>query len=97
MVAPINARSRPIPHETLWYEDGNIVLVTNAHLYRVHKGILVQQSSVFNAMLRMPLPDEGDSKSPTDAWKSNVLPMVNMEGDKDEDVYNLLMAVYDRK
>ncbi|KLO07736.1 hypothetical protein SCHPADRAFT_794142, partial [Schizopora paradoxa] len=84
-----------IPHATLWFEDGNIVLSTNVHFYCVHKGILAKQSSVFNDMFHIPQPVEGQPKSNEDSW--NGLPLVNMIGDRDEDVYNLLMAVYDRK
>lgn len=89
------------PHETLWHEDGNIVLVTDMFLYRVHKSILANQSSVFRDMFQMPTVAAGDTSgaagpSPiSEEW--NGIPTVKMAGDEDEDVYNLLMTLYDRK
>lgn len=79
-----DAPPRPVPHESIWFEDGNIVLSTDVHLYRVHKGIRVKQSSVFNDKFRTPEPEEGHPKSTSESW--NGVPLVNMVGDRDEDV-----------
>ncbi len=43
----------PPPHDELWYEDGNILLATDAHLYRVHKSVLAKQSTVFKDMFEL--------------------------------------------
>lgn len=93
-----DATSKLEPHEMLWHEDGNIVLATDAYLYRVHRGILANQSTVFKDMFQLPDIGEGEAKgvgeSVVENW--NGVPLVKMD-DKDEDVYNFLMALYDRK
>ncbi len=49
-----DATSRIKPHETLWLKDANIVLASDAFLYRVHKGVLAYQSTVFRDMFELP-------------------------------------------
>ncbi|KLO06825.1 hypothetical protein SCHPADRAFT_1002109 [Schizopora paradoxa] len=89
--------SKPQPHETLWHDDGNIVLATDAFLYRVHKGVLAKNSTVFRNMFMLPGDGtEGGTAGLGDGVWDGV-PMVKMAGDDDVDVYNLLMALYDRK
>ncbi len=89
------------PHETLWHEDGNIVVMTDKFFYRVHKSILANQSSVFRDMFQIPTIIAGDAGgaagrlSISEEW--NGIPTVKMAGDEDEDVYNLLMTLYNRK
>ncbi len=95
--------SSPEPHGTLWYEDGNIVLATDAYFYRVHKSILAKQSSVFREMFQVS--DGGDSKGDeeskvtieSNSEKYEGVPLVRMVDDKDVDVYNFLLTLYDRK
>ncbi len=83
------------PHETLWHEDGNVVLATDVFLYRVHKGVLANQSTFFKDMFQLPNIGGGGENGAVDDW--NGVPLVTMVGDKDEDVYNFLMTLYDRK
>ena len=45
----------PVPHEILWFPGGNIVLSTDAYLFKVHKDILSFQSSVFKDMFDFPV------------------------------------------
>ncbi|KLO07730.1 hypothetical protein SCHPADRAFT_881260 [Schizopora paradoxa] len=85
-------------HETLWFEDGNIVLATDVHLYCVHRGVLAKNSTVFKDML--DLANVGSTSKiemsgnvTDDSWEGN--PLVRMIGDSDEDVYHVLMALYD--
>ncbi len=88
----------PKPHDALWIEDGNIVLATDAHLYRVHRGVLARNSSVFKDMLEIPTGGaEGgaDHGTGVDQWEG--LPLVKMVGDSDESVSHLLMTLYDRE
>jgi hypothetical protein len=40
--------------EELWFKDGNIVLRAEDAIFRVHKGILAANSSVFHTMLELP-------------------------------------------
>lgn len=84
--------------ENLWFEDGNIVLATEVHLYSVHRGVLARNSTVFKDMLE--LPNVGNTSNLEvggiavgDSWEGK--PLVKMVGDDDEDVYHLLKALYD--
>ena len=80
----------PKPHEKLWFSDGTIVLATDVHLYRVHKGMLAKYSTVLSDMFEMPT-----GESNTDCWED--VPIVRMVGDKDEEISNLLEALFDRQ
>ncbi|KLO07727.1 hypothetical protein SCHPADRAFT_894416 [Schizopora paradoxa] len=85
-------------HEKLWFEDGNIVLATDVHLYCVHRGILALNSTVFKDMLELPnvgntSKSAEDGITTGDSWEGK--PLVRMVGDRDGDVYHILMAIYD--
>lgn len=97
---PDEVPPKPKPHETLWFEDGSIVLATDVHLYSVHRGVLAKNSTVFKDMLELPnvgiirnAEEEGTVLG--DSWEGK--PLVRMVGDSDEDVYHLLMALYDMR
>ncbi|KLO06824.1 hypothetical protein SCHPADRAFT_945787 [Schizopora paradoxa] len=97
-MSDVNQRlQRPKPHETLWFDDGSIVLATDVHLYRVHKSMLAKYSSVFKDMLEMPIGggEHGNSGGGVDADSWDGLPLVRLVGDSDENVYHLLMMLYD--
>ncbi|KLO06820.1 hypothetical protein SCHPADRAFT_932844 [Schizopora paradoxa] len=89
-------------HDVLWYEDGSIVLATDEHLYCVHKSFLASSSSVFKDMLAMPNAESVMTvgSQGTHMGKDEDIyegkPVVRMFGDSDENVYHLLMALYDR-
>lgn len=40
----------------LWFDDDNLILRAENHLFRVSKGVLAARSSVFRDMLSFPLP-----------------------------------------
>jgi hypothetical protein len=40
--------------EELWFKDGNIVLRADDTVFRLYKGILAANSSVFHTMLELP-------------------------------------------
>ncbi|KLO04229.1 hypothetical protein SCHPADRAFT_808263, partial [Schizopora paradoxa] len=83
--------------EKLWFEDASIVLATDVHLYRVHKGMLANYSSVFKDMLEMPTGEEdNDGGGSVDSNHWDGLPLVRMAGDSDENVSHFLMSLYDR-
>lgn len=92
-------------HDVLWYEDGSIILATDVHLYCVHKSFLASSSTVFKDMLAMPSADSegiavGSSQEMHMGKDEDIYegkPVVRMFGDSDENVYHLLMALYDRK
>ena len=84
--------------DEFWFEDGNIVLATDVHLYCVHRGVLAKNSTVFKDMLELPnVGNTSDLEAGIvengDSWEGR--PLVRMVGDSDEDVYHILMAVYD--
>ncbi|KLO07207.1 hypothetical protein SCHPADRAFT_909695 [Schizopora paradoxa] len=81
------ATTKPQPHEDFWFEDGSIVLATDIHLYRVHKGMLSRFSKVLNDLFELP-PGDADE----DRWEG--VPIVRMAGDSDEEVVMLLKALY---
>ena len=92
-VVPVTATATatgPKPHEKLWFSDGTIVLATDVHMYRVHKGMLAKYSTVRSDMFEMPT-----GESNTDCWEG--VPIVRMVGDKDEEISNLLEALFDRQ
>ncbi len=52
----------PTPQDEVWYADGNIVLATEKHLYRVHKSILAKYSTVFADMFQFEMAGVGDEE-----------------------------------
>ncbi|KAF5321589.1 hypothetical protein D9619_000365 [Psilocybe cf. subviscida] len=48
------------PQKTLqfWFGDGNIILQTQTTQYRIHRGVLSFQSSMFENMFAMPQPEQ---------------------------------------
>ncbi|KLO06826.1 hypothetical protein SCHPADRAFT_1002110 [Schizopora paradoxa] len=74
---------KPTPHDALWFDDGSIVLATDVHLYRIHKG---------------DFPTSGEGRECADdaeAEEWDGVPFVKMVGDSDENVCHLLMMLYD--
>ena len=44
--------------DELWFQDGNLVLATATHKFRVFRGVLEQNSSFFRTMFTLPQPAE---------------------------------------
>jgi hypothetical protein len=44
----------------LWYADGTVILDNGSVQFRVYRGILAANSSVFNDMFSIPQPSGGD-------------------------------------
>ena len=42
----------------LWFQDGNLVLATTTHQFRIFRGILEQNSLFFQTMFTLPQPVE---------------------------------------
>ncbi len=61
-----SSANAPVPFEGLWFPDGNIILATDMYLFKVHRGILSLQSSVFRDMLELPVVD-GEQSNRNDA------------------------------
>ena len=51
-----NLAARIKHHDTLWFDDGNIVLIAENIAFRVHSSILSRRSPVFKDMFAMPQP-----------------------------------------
>ncbi|KAJ7782647.1 hypothetical protein B0H16DRAFT_1446950 [Mycena metata] len=76
----------PITRSEIWYQDGSIVLQAQDTQFRVHFGVLSQQSTFFREMQGLPQPPD----QPT----VEGCPVVEMQDDV-SDVMHLLTAVYD--
>lgn len=50
--------SSPTPAPAWWFDDGNVVLIAEDTLFRVHRGILSHHSDVFRDMFLFPQPEE---------------------------------------
>lgn len=46
------------PAKVWWFDDGNVVLIAEDTLFRVHRGMLAHHSVVFRDMFMIPLPEE---------------------------------------
>ena len=99
---PEDTNSPPEPCEHLWFPDGNVVLATDTLLFKVHKGVLALQSSVFKDMFELsgahgPDYAEGQSGDGITSGVYEGLPLVTLVGDEGEDVVHLLRATYERQ
>ncbi|KLO06813.1 hypothetical protein SCHPADRAFT_932840 [Schizopora paradoxa] len=93
------------PHGEVWYADGNIILATGNHLFRVHKSILAKHSTVFADMFKFDLEGVSEAEGPqaqvdggamdavSDRWEG--IPTVQLAGDTDEDVTTVLRSLYE--
>lgn len=46
----------------LWYDDGNIILQAERVQFKVYKGVLAENSSVFKDMFAFPQPPSTDTQ-----------------------------------
>lgn len=59
--------------DSLWFEDGNIVLEAEGTVFRIYRGTLARHSPVFEAMLSFPQPGSAVEPESMDG-----LPVVHM-------------------
>ncbi|KLO04856.1 hypothetical protein SCHPADRAFT_1003168 [Schizopora paradoxa] len=89
------------PHDVLWFFDGNVVLATDSMLFKVHKGVLSFQSSVFKDLFEFPTIDGSCGEAGAYGGISPELyegvHLVTLAGDKGTDVEHLLRAAYERQ
>ncbi|KAF7314931.1 hypothetical protein MIND_00007000 [Mycena indigotica] len=78
------------PHRVaeLWFDDGNIVLQAGRAQYKVYRGILARQASVFGDMLAFPQPAPGASGDKVDGC-----PLVQLQ-DAEVDITAFLTAIF---
>ncbi|KAF7968201.1 hypothetical protein HWV62_31623 [Athelia sp. TMB] len=74
----------------VWYEDGNVVLQAEGTLFKVHKSILAESSSVFKDMFGIPQPPS------TGADLIEGCPVVHLS-DKADEVKYILQALCQRE
>lgn len=93
----------PVPHDILWFPDGNVVLATDAYIFKVFKGILSMHSSVFRDMFELQTVNDstagrgGDGGIAPELYEGLILPLVTLVGDKGEDIAHLLRSIFDRE
>lgn len=93
-------KKSPTPCESLWFPDGNVVLATDTLLFKVHKGVLSLQSSVFKDMFELATVDDSNPGQVSGGILPEVyesLPLVTLAGDEGKDVAHLLRAAYERR
>ncbi len=74
--------------ETLWFDDGNVVLETEGVIFRTYTGILSRNSSIFQDMFALP--------QPPGAEVLEGLPIVHLT-DSAMDLINFLKATHDAR
>ena len=75
-----------IRHESLWFDDGSVVLSVERTLFRVHHSVLCVQSEIFADMFRIPQPSD---EATIEGCAVIRLP------DKAADFVDLLKAIYE--
>ncbi|KAI0062163.1 hypothetical protein BV25DRAFT_1804764 [Artomyces pyxidatus] len=76
-----------LPHADLWYEDGNIILATDATLFKVHRSIISRQSGVLKTITLL-------SEQATQSVEG--CPIARLPEDSD-DVAQMLYGIYDNR
>jgi len=79
----------PTRVNSLWFDDGNIILVAEGFKFRVHKSMLAKSSPVFRDLFTVPQPTGPPCED------DDSLPVVNMP-DNGLHLLYLLKAIYDR-
>ena len=57
MSEQLDLDTEPLQANGLWFEDGNIVLQAQNSVYKVYRGILIRESTLFESMFSLPQPD----------------------------------------
>ena len=54
--------SPPQRSDEIWFDDGNVVVQAEQMVFKVYKGILCRESTLFEGMLALPIPfgDQSD-------------------------------------
>ena len=79
------------PHEEIWFEDGNVLLIAESTSFRVHKSILARHSEFFHDMFKLPQPSQIAGSFNTDGMQC---PTVDTS-ESAEDLAHFLSIIYD--
>ena len=74
------------PDERYYFSDGNIVILAETTLFRVHRSVLAMYSEVFKDMFTLPQPATGT--------KIDGFPLVRLPDTKDQ-VGGMLETIYE--
>ena len=74
-----------VRHDSLSYEDGNIIIVAENTMFQVHRSVLARKSALFKDLLSLPQPDTEE--------KIDNLPVVRLL-DSSIDVALLIDSIY---
>ena len=72
----------------MWFQDGNVVLVAQKTAFRVYKGLLAQQSSIFSDLFLLPPPRDGET--------IEGIPVVRLD-DRAEELRHILLIIFCNK
>lgn len=72
--------------DSLWFEDGNVVIMAGYSLFRVFRGLLASRSSVFKEIFSTPRPP-----TPDDMYDGCLLVRLP---DEAAEVHHFLMAIF---
>ena len=91
------------PHPSVWYADGNVVLIAESTSFRVHKSVLARHSEFFHDMFNLPQPPapsdddvhDGEDAQETNQrrWEAEDVPVVHTSESAD-DLAHFLGAIY---
>ncbi|KIY74005.1 hypothetical protein CYLTODRAFT_386164 [Cylindrobasidium torrendii FP15055 ss-10] len=76
------------PSPSIWFEDGNVVLIAEKTAFKVHRGQLARHSEVFDGLFSLPVPMNS-------CESFDGCPSVQMHGDQARDWRYFLGAIYD--
>ena len=88
--AATSTQAAPGPLQSLWFNDGNVVLQAGASKFKVLQSILCRESSVFNDVFALPQPPSSGMAT------HEGCPLVQLPDDAEE-VELFLATIFDAK
>lgn len=61
-VSPRDSREG-VTRSDIWFQDGNIIIQAEQRQFKIHRGVLIAQSSVFGDMFSLPQPLSGEQEA----------------------------------
>lgn len=81
-------QQQPACHPSLWYEDGNVIIIADSTLFRVHQSMLSRRSPVFKALISLADRSDDERVNSKDACLKITI------DDAKEDVERLIPSLY---